>query len=233
MGTWQQMAPGIGTARTASHRLIFLQQSESFLAQGKVIDGTKSRDPGNTDIGVLRSGLLMGKITSSGYYAPSIIGTSTGAYTSGATSITIGAAEAVELVRRVGSSGTGYVIGPPSAAGTVAKTALTYSAVNTTTGVLTITDLGVNKIAGSWITADDGSETMLSFIPDAVGYGIVVTDQDGNSVSYVDYPKLPVAGIVDASQLINWPSDTSLRQWIVDKLANSNAGGKYVFDHAF
>ena len=37
-------APGLGAVRTASHRSIFLQRSETFLAGGKLIAGDASRD---------------------------------------------------------------------------------------------------------------------------------------------------------------------------------------------
>ncbi len=226
--------PGIGTARTASHRSIFLQRSENFLAQGRWIDGTKSRDPGNVgDPQVLRAGLIMGKITSGGLYAPTILGVTSGAYTSGGTTLTVSAAQAVEIARRIGSSGTATLkaVGPPTAAGTVAATAVTFSAVNQTTGALTVTSLGVDKVAGTFITAADGSETPLSFIPDW-DYGVRVTDIDGTSLATVDFPKLPVSGIIDSSQFINWPSDTSLRAWIVANL-NAAFGGQFIFDHPF
>lgn len=232
--------PGLTTEQTTQHRKIF-RDCGMYLTSGRVIDATQSRDPGNTgDLGVLRAGLLMGKITSAtfgtvGQYAPSIIGVLQSAYTSGGTEMTVTAAQAVELNRIAGSAGTSELvcIGPPSAAGTVAVTALTHSGINTSTGVITISDAGVNKIAGSFIAINDGRYTPLTFISD-LDYGIRVTDENGDSYSSgVDFPKMPTSGEVDSSQLLPvWPSDTSLQAWIVDALSAA-AGGKFVFDHRY
>lgn len=225
--------PRIGSDIEATHRKVFEGVwSESYLPGGEIIDGAESRDPGNTPIYVLRPGTLMGKITSGGKYAPSVLGTLQSAYTSGGTELTVTAAQATEIVRRVGSSGSGTLkaIGPPSAAGTVAETSVTYSAVNTTTGVITITDLGVNKVAGTLITAADGSETPITMVPD--GYGIRVVDTDGTTDLDVPFAHLPVGGSVIDSQLLPWPADTSVRQWIRDGLSTTSRG-KFVFTELY
>src|SRR5579872_45580 len=113
MSTYFNGPPGVGVPRTASYRTIFLQRSESFLAQGRLISGACSRDPGNSDVSTLRAGLLMGKIASVvnslgvvGAYAPSILGVTTNAQSVGDTSIVASAAVVTELVRRCGASGT-------------------------------------------------------------------------------------------------------------------------------
>ena len=229
--------PGIRATKTATPRRVFRQvELMGGLSQGRTIQGSQSRDPGNTgDIDRLRAGLLMGKITAATFgtvdlWAPSIIGVTTGAYTSGGTSLTVSAAQALEIERIVGGSGTAELvaIGPPTAAGTVAVTDVDHSAINTTTGVLTVTSLGVDKIAGTFIAVKDGRQIPRSFIPD--GWPIPVTDSDGSTSLNVQYPDVPIAGVIDSSQIINWPSDTSLQTWIVDKL---NTYGQYVFDHNF
>lgn len=223
--------PGIRAVQSAVHRIVFKQGDwHSDLALGKIINGALSRDSGNTgDLDVLRPGLLMGKITATGKYAPSLLGIITGAYTSGGLSLTVSAAQAVEINRRVGSSGSLKAIGPPTAAGTVASTSVTYSAINTTTGVITVSDLGVNKIAGTFITGTDGSETPLTVIPD--GHGHKVTDIDNTTNLDVPFPQFPIAGVIIASQLLPaWPSDTSLQAWVEAAL---NAHGKFVFDYAY
>lgn len=223
--------PGVRTAKVATHRIVFRQGDWlSDLAQGKIIDGSLSRDSGNTgDLDVLRPGTLMGKITSGGKYAPSILGITTGAYTSGGTSITVSLAQAVEIARRIGTSGNLTYVGPPTAAGTVAVTAsVAFSAINTSTGVITVTSLGVDKIAGTFVCATDGSHLPLTFIPD--GYGVKVTDVDATSLD-VPFASFPIAGVVTASQLLPaWPSDTSLQTWIKDQL---NLYGKFVFDYGY
>lgn len=201
-----------------------------YIPGGKIIDGSLSRDilhTGNLD--VLRPGLLMGKITATGLYAPSIIGTLQSAYTgvgTSVTSMTVTPATAVEINRRIGATGTFKLTGPPTAAGTVATTTITYSAVNTTTGVLTITDPNVNAIAGSFIQPTDGSEELIALIDDDVF--IKVTDDDAADID-VPFAKPLVGGDLDSSQIIHWPSDTSLRQWIVDNLSDN--GALFTFDH--
>jgi len=223
--------PGMRTAQSAAHRIVFYQGNwDSDLGLGRIIDGSKSRDSGNTgDLDVLRPGVLMGKVTASGKYAPSIIGVTTGAVSATGTSVTVSAAQAVELVRRVGATGTIRLVGPPSAAGTVATFTETYSSVNTTTGVITCSSLNADLIAGSFVCADDGSYLPLTLIPD--GYGVKVTDTDGSTNLDVPFAPFPIAGVITSSQLLPaWPSDTSLQEWVRDKL---NLYGKYVFNHGF
>jgi hypothetical protein len=227
--------PGMGAAKTYAHRIVFRGLIERYLPGGKQIDGLISRDPGNTgQITILRAGLLMGKVTATGYYAPTVLGVTTGAYTSGGTTLNVSAAAATELARRVGSSGTATLkaIGPPTAAGTNAATAVTYSAVNVSTGDVTVTSLGVNKVAGTLITAADGSEVPVTFIPD--GWGVRVVDADGTGIT-VPFPELPISGVVYSNKLINWPSDASIQDYITLSL-NGGAGaggGKFTFDHKY
>ncbi len=139
--------PGFGTVRTATERLIFRDSVVSgFLSQGKILDGTKSRDPGNTgNIDVLRAGLLLGKVTAApGKYATSVLGVTGGTLTGTGTSITVAAALATEIIRRIGATGTLTLTGPPVASGVVRQMTATYSAVGATT--VTITALGVNEV---------------------------------------------------------------------------------------
>lgn len=139
--------PGMGAVGIAANfKALFTHRSESFLAQGRYIDPAKSRDPSNTlNVGVLQPGLIMGKITSGGLYAPAIYGQNSGAITSAATTVTLSsAAVGTEIVRRKGATGTVKITGPPTAAGTVRSLTATYSAISGTT--MTITALGVNEV---------------------------------------------------------------------------------------
>ncbi len=214
--------PGIRTSRTATPRKVLMSEDYKILYPGsRIIDGSKSRDPlhtGNLDI--LRAGMLMGRITASGKYAPCFIGKVTADYTSGATSITVSPATAVEIVRRVGATGSLLAWGAPTAAGTVVQFAITYSAVNVTTGVLTITNIGANVDEGCLIGAGDGSMVPVAVIGD--GYGIKVTDEDGTSID-VPFNPMVIGGILDVTQVINWPEteDTTLRTYVKN----------YVCDH--
>jgi hypothetical protein len=132
--------PGQRAPQIATPRAIFYSADRGWLPGGKYIDGSKSRDTNNgpTDVDRLQAGLLMGKVTSTGYYANWSIDQLTVAYTSG-TSMTIGTSGATELVRRVGSTGSFVLTGVPAAGLTVRQTTVAYSAVNTSTGVITVT----------------------------------------------------------------------------------------------
>src|SRR6185312_10025775 len=158
---------------------------------------------------VLRAGLLMGKITATGLYGATIVGVLQAAYTSPATTLTVTAAQATEIARRVGQSATLSCVGPPSANGTVATTDAVMSAANTTSGNLTVTSLGVNKAAGSFLVVKDGSGVPNTLIPD--GYGLQVTAADGSALpgNQTPFPALPIGGTIISTQIVNWPTDTS------------------------
>ena len=231
--------PGVRTAFTAVPRVVFRQiELMGGLAQGKLIDGANAADPGNTgDTDRLRAGCILGKITSGGLYGSSIFGRTVGttsangtAYTSGGTSICVTPAAAVEIVRRIGTSGNLNYVGPPAAAGTVAVLGpIAYSAVNTTTGVITTSTLGANLINGAFVCPNDGSQNPLTFVPD--GFPLAVSDESGTRIT-VQFPAMPVAGIVDSTQLIEWPADTSLQTWLLQQLS-SLVGGKFVFSSVY
>lgn len=229
--------PGVHTARTATPRKVLItDRGKLLIPGGKIVNGTYSRDPLNTgDVDVLRAGIVLGKRTDDSMYAPSIIGVLPSAHSSSGTTLTaltVGVANAVEINRRIGSSGSFKLTGPPSAAGTVAVTTVTYSAINTTTGIATISDISVSKVTGSLIQPADGSETPLCILGD--GYGLKVTDEDETSCN-VDAGDLLIGGHVDSSQIINWPADASLRTWLAGKLNGGDGtvvgGGPFTFDH--
>lgn len=147
--------PKFGTASTARNRIVSADgRMGPYLPGGAIIDGTKTRNPFNTDLSSTDStpfrdlwpGLLMGRVTSTGKWANSCIGLSQAALTTTGTTLSLTAYAAVELVRRVGATGTFKLTGPPTAAGTVRTLTATYSAVNTSTGDVTITALGVNEV---------------------------------------------------------------------------------------
>jgi hypothetical protein len=224
--------PGIRATVTATPRIVFKQLSEADLAGGGIISGAASRDPGNTgDLGVLRAGLLMGKITASGKFAPALLGT-IAAYTSGGTELTVSAAVATEIERLVGQSGTAELvaIGPPSANGTLAVTSVDHSAINTTTGVITVTSLGVNKVAGTFLAVNDGRHVPLTVLPD--GFGVNVLSSADNTTSQDQYfSMLPIGGVLISENLLpSWPTDTSIQAWINSSL---NTYGKFVLDHGY
>lgn len=156
--------PGYRTTQYYTHKYIFRDGTVGFWPGGGNIDVTKARDvlPSADNAYHLRPGTFMGKITSSGLYAPAFFGIIQSAITGAATSLTLTAAAATELVRRVGSTGTFTLTGPPAANGTARQLTVTYSAVNTTTGVVTITALNVNAVhTVNLITAGTGGSIVL------------------------------------------------------------------------
>jgi hypothetical protein len=226
--------PGGKAPYQAIQGTIFRGAPTFALQGGRIISGTNSRDWGNTGaLSVLRPGLLMGKITSSGKYAPTILGVTLGttsanstAYTSGGTSICVAPAAAVEIVRRVGASGNLTWVGPPTAAGTNAVlSSIAYSAVNTSTGVITTSTLGANLILGGFCVSTDGSGTPITLISDGLdGYGLPVTDMFSNSDLDVPFSQFPIGGTLISANIINWPSDTTLRSWIFSSLNGTGLG---------
>lgn len=224
--------PGVSSVATAQYRTVFeTQEGKISLPGGLIIDGAKAYDVGNDpDQDVLRAGLLMGKITASNKYAPSILGVTTVAYADGDLTLTTSAGVAAYLVARIGTSGTCKLVGPSVAGGVVQVTSVAYTAVNTTTGVITVPDLNVAAISGSFICPSDGSEFPLTFIDE--GDGVQVTDEYRQTRRDTEFNSAPIAGVIRSTQLVNWPSDTSLQAWIVQQL-NNVAGGKFVFSHLY
>lgn len=231
--------PGMRAAKTVTSRMITRGGGiPAILPQGRVISGACTRDPGNTpDVGRIRAGMLMGKIGSVvnslgtvGNYAPSILDVTTGAKAVGDTTVTISAAGAVELARRCGATGTFTLTGPGSAGGVIVSETVTYSAINTTTGAITVTAISNNYVAGSFVQPTDGSQDPLTFLPS--GAPMMAVDFDGTSVD-VEFGELPIGCIVDSTMLLPvWPSDTSLQEWIASRLSRASAG-KFVFSHVY
>jgi len=223
--------PGIKSERDFQDRLIRLTpENRAYIITGKTVDGTLSRDPLNgTDTDVLRPGLMLGKVTATGKYAPSILAPIINAEIATATAIEVTAAQAAELVRRVGATGAFNLVGPPTAGGTVIVEDVDYTAVNTTTGVITVDATTAAFIAGSFIMFQDGSGDPVALIDDNVF--IKVTDRDRVSQ---DAPfALPlIAGQIDSSQILNWPSNAPLQAYLVSKL-NTQGQGNFLFDHFF
>jgi len=222
--------PGVRAIVPVEFKNVFLGNWEWYLPGGKLIS-SNSRDSGNTGyLNVLRPGLLMGKATSGGKYLPSILGINQSAYTSGGTSITVTAAQAVEIARRIGTSGNLTYVGPPSAAGTVAViSSVAFSAINTTTGVITVTSLGANLIAGGWVCSTDGTHIPMTLIPP--GSGVNVFDSLGNAQD-TPFERLPIGGTIEVGQIPYYPTDTSMIQWLKDQLSKTSAG-KFVFSDSY
>jgi hypothetical protein len=81
-------------------------------------------------------------------------------------------------------------------------------------------------VTGSLIQPTDGSETILTIVPD--GHGLDVPSDS----SHFEWPLVPIGGVIDDAQVLPWPADTSLREWIRTQLSTL-AGGKFSFSGKF
>src|SRR5690242_10014165 len=108
MATAIHSAPGFYADKSLRTRNIFTtrqREIENYVPSLSVLKGSLSRDTGETPTDHIRAGILVGKITASGLYRPSIIGLSNASYTSGATSLTVVAAVATEIARLIALAG--------------------------------------------------------------------------------------------------------------------------------
>jgi hypothetical protein len=236
--------PSVRSGPSITPRNIFVSQTSAnpprYAPSLILIDGTYSRDTGESPTSLLRAGTLLGKITSSGKYRPSIIGTLAAAYTSGGTSLTVSAAVATEVARLIALAGTSIslkAIGPPTAAGTNAVTSVTCSAASGTT--LTVTSLGVDKAAGTLIAPADGSQAPLTVL-DSTIFGIDVTDASGAALDQplsrfligadliaAQIPFLTTDGTVATDASVQ----TYLKTYLKAGGSNNTAGSVFTFDN--
>jgi len=226
--------PGVqSTTYTATPREIFYDSraAAKFIPGPVSVDGTLSGNPGNSPYDyILFAGTPVGRVTNTGKYAVSILGVTTVAYADNDLTLTTSAATAKEIVRRIGTSGTFKLTGPPAAAGVVAVTTVTFSAVDTSSGVITVSDLNLNKIAGSWIQPTDGSETIVTLIADT--WGLKVADaMNVNRVDVFDAELWAGGGIINTGYIYPaYPSDTSLRAYLKAAIRVSVPDAKFSDD---
>jgi hypothetical protein len=222
---------GIGTTRNATYGRVITRDAR-YVPGGVVLQGSKWYDNGNTgSVRTIRPGHI-GKL-SSNKIVPAVFGPTTVAYVSGETSLTVSATTALAIYQALGSSGTLYLLGgllAPTTTALVLATAVTFSAINTSTGVLTIADLGANRAAGGML---------LSFQPALLGgtgglthpniglgiidrhEGVKATDYDGNDQD-CDLAEFATGGLVDCDQLPVWPSNEFIQQVLAHNLTLAN-----------
>ena len=219
--------PGVLTQRTAVYGLVTIGQEE-FFPGGIVIDGANSRDPLNSSYPYeLRAGVLLGKISASGKYGASVLGVTTAAVAAGATSLSVAPAVAQEIVRRIGNTGSFKLTGPATAGGTVATQVAAFTAVNTTSGAVTVNAMTAACVAGAFVQPTDGSETPLTFVPN--GYPLRVVNYDQLNID-VPEARCPIGGVVRSKNIVNWPTDPALMAWVVAALA-APGQSHFVFEH--
>ncbi len=235
MGTTITGLPGYRSTRAWEPRRV--RRSDAglkYLDGGAIINGTLSGDGSNTGyVDVLRPGKVMAKQSSGGKYRNAILGRSNLAYADNDTSIQVDLATATEIARVKAAAGGGNLsllfVGPPSAAGTVAATSITVTAVtlNGATSTLTVADLNLNKVTdsllvaadltdGTWCLLDDDDFTLLS-------------DQNNSRID-VPFARPLIGGVIDSSQIIDWPADTSTQDWLKGKLSTTTGMAQFNFD---
>lgn len=171
-----------------------------------VISGALSRDSGSSNVSLLRAGLIMGKVTATGAnlgkYAPSIIGVTTATIGGGATTLNVNAAMATELVRRVGATGTFNITGPATAGGVATTQLATYSAVNTTTGNITISAL---------FTAAINAVNAVEAVPfvDSTGSGTFTLTIEGITTGAITYSATAATLVTNINTALNSTFGTS------------------------
>ena len=221
--------PGVGNTRTHTPRTVRRNADGLRYVVGHSIIGD-CRDPGNTgDINVLRPGLLMGRESAATKkFLPSIIGVSTAAIIATATEIVVSAAQATEIVRRNGATGNVVITGPEVIdTAPVNQETLAYSAINTTTGAITIAATTYAYVEGSSVGVDDGSADPVALVDD--NDFIKVTDADENSQDQ-NFPRPLIGGYLDSDQIIDLPADVVMKADVVSKL-NASGQGDFLFSH--
>lgn len=220
--------PGTSTPYSIQYRHVFTDTATRVaVSPGAVLDATKTRDTGNTDVTQLRAGTLVGKVTSGGLYRNAIIGVlGTTLAAAGTTTITVPAAVATEVQRLITLAGASIqlrVYGPPTAGGTNAATTITASSAAGTTITVSVVTFPA-YVAASILQPVDGAQTPLTVVPD--GYGIPLTDVTGTSQNQLLQPYF-VQGSIDVAQIPFYSSlDASLQTWVKTSLRTS---GNFTF----
>ena len=211
-----QGKPGVVGNYVSQPREVFYSGSQfaQYWAPPVTVDGTASDNPLNYPYDwLLWAGTLMGKIAATGKFANSVMGLSGAAVAAGATTLSTDLNTAREIIRRIGASGAFKLTGPPAGGGAVATSLVSYTAVNTATGAITIAAAPAACVAGALIQPGDGSETIFSILCETDGLQIV--DQlHVNRVDVFTARLLAGGGTINSGMIVNYPSDPSLRAWI-------------------
>ena len=190
-----------------------------FFSPPPAVDGTASSNPQNSPyVWQLWAGQIVAKESASNIFATSILGQSTVALTTIATTIVTDVNTATEVVRRLGGSGTLTLTGPPTSGGTVASATVTYSAVNTSNGHITISATGVAFVAGSWIgpvdgTQLDGTSSLYTLIGDINGVKVIDQLNTTRVNGYAD-SLYAGGGIINVNYIVNYPADTAMQAYL-------------------
>ena len=167
LGT-QQGTPGVGAAVFAAPRQSMYSRIEGLTEFPLPIIVTGSLVYNKYNLPyywLLYAGTPIGKLSASSNYAPSIIGLTSAALGGSQTTLNTDVGTAAALNYRVGSSGTFTLTGANVAGGTARPLTVTYSAINLTSGAITITATATGAVSAvnqinSLVTVDStGSGT--------------------------------------------------------------------------
>lgn len=232
------LKPGRPQEYVSQPRDIFWQGQEfaQYIAGPVTIDGTKSSNPQNTVAGssmyqcYIFSGTPMGKVTATGKFANSFLGPLSATYTGNTTFLNTDANTALEIVRRIGTNGNLTVCGNVS--GTIATATFAYSAVNTSTGNITVTaDATQTFPSGSLIGDTDGSQvpvTLLADNPDTCKVG----DDFGVRYDVFNSRLWAGGGVVNEAYIWaggSWPTDTVVQNYIISSIRTNVPDAKFRF----
>ena len=249
MPTNFQSVPGTRTGPSITPRNIFvstqanqINYAPSFL----FLDGTLGRDAGqlasSNPTSLIRPGNILGKITATGKYRPSVLGLTAG--TCSGTTLTVTAAVASEVSRLLAATAANVTLtlaGPTSTGAT--QTVNTETAVVSTVTGTTLTMAGTlthSYVTRSIVMPADGSQTGLVVFADNV-FGTDVTDINGNSIDQTLNMWLRGADLL-ASMIPNLVTDdysnttepacqVYLKSFLKAGGSNNTSGVVYTFDN--
>jgi hypothetical protein len=138
----QTGTPGVGAGVFAAPRQALYTEIEglSAFALPIIVTGSSVYNKYNLPYWwVLYAGTPIGRLTNSATYAPAIIGLTSLPLGGASTTLQTDPGTAAALAYRIGQTGTLTLTGANVAGGTCRSLAVAYSAVNTTTGAITIT----------------------------------------------------------------------------------------------
>lgn len=200
--------PGVQTTYLSTPRDIFLGNGDAakFLPMPATIDGTLSSNPANTPYTwLLYAGTPMGKVTATKKFANAILGVTNAALGGGQTTLSTDVNTAAEIVRRIGASGTLTLTGPPTASGpssAVRSIVVTYSAVNTSTGAITISADAIASGGGT-------NQVNNLVVVDSTGSGTFIITIEGIPTGAITYSSTAATLVTNINNALNSAFGTS------------------------
>ena len=195
--------PGIQAGNTVAYGYVFKQPEDvKYIPGGGTLLST-SQDWSNTGSPLtLRAGLPVGRQASTGEWAPCWMGSLSVALGGAQTTLTTSPASATELVRRVGTSGTFALIGPPTPGGLAREFTVTFSAVNPATGAVTITPTKQSSSGGTNAIYD-------LVVVDSTGSGTFTLTIDGITTPAITYSATEATLVTNINTQLNATFGTS------------------------